>query len=96
MAYSDHPLYSDKGIRILKDIYAGLYKIEKDDTAGTYEIGKDLQTNVVHFNNNKVGIVYNLRRFLTSTTRVTIPDTVDSGIYMCDPMNDGCGRRSFM
>lgn len=95
MAYSDHPLYSDKGIRILKDIYAGLYKIEKDDT-GTYEIGKDLQTNVVHFNNNKVGIVYNLRRFLTSTTRVTIPDTVDSGIYMCDPMNDGCGRRSFM
>jgi len=96
MAYEDHPLYSDKGIRILKDIYAGLYKIEQDTDTGDYEIGKDLQTNVVHFNNNKVGIVYNLRRFLTSTTRVAIPDTTDSGIYMCDPMNDGCGRRSFM
>ena len=44
MAYEDHPLYSDKGIRILKDIYAGLYKIEKDDATGTYEIGADLQT----------------------------------------------------
>jgi len=96
MAYDDHPLYSDKGIQILKDIYSGLYKIEKDAATGTYEIGADLKTNVVHFNNNKVGIVYNLRRFLTSTTRIAIPDTVDSGIYMCDPMNGGCGRRSFM
>ena len=91
MAYDDHPLYSDLGIQILKDIYSGLYK--KDSNG---EITKDLQTNVVHFNNNKVGIVYNLRKFLASTTRIPIPDTQDSGIYMCDPLNGGCGRRSFM
>ena len=45
---------------------------------------------------NKVGIVFNIRKYLSSYSPVSADQSYESGIYICDPSQGGCGRRDFI
>ena len=92
--YEDYPFYSAKGQRIMLDIFNGLYKTDENDATQIF-VGDQKQM-VDHYMKNKVGIVYNIRQFLSSYTPVTPDESYESGIYICDPSQGGCGRRDFI
>ena len=92
--YEDYPFYSAKGQRIMLDIFNGLYKTDENDATQIFIA--DQKRMVEHFMKNKVGIVYNIRKFLSSYTPISPDDSYESGIYICDPTMGGCGRRDFI
>jgi len=92
--YEDYPFYSAQGQRIMLDIFEGIYKTDENDATQIYT--GDQKKMVEHFMKNKVGIVYNIRKFLSSYTPISPDDSFESGIYICDPSMGGCGRRDFI
>ena len=92
--YDDYPFHSVKGQSIMLDIFAGIYKTDEND-ATQIAVGNQKQM-VKHFMDNKVGIVFNIRQFLSSYTPIDPEESYESGIYICDPSMGGCGRRDFL
>jgi len=91
--YEDYPFYSDEGQAVLMDIFRGIYR--DDETDAALIATQHMKKNVEHYMKNKVGIVFNIRKFLSSYTGVPPDDSYDSGIYICDHLLGGCGRRDF-
>ena len=92
--YDDHPFYSAKGQQIMLDIFNGIYQTDPNDATTIQDTdGKEM---VKHFMKNKAGIVYNIRKYLSSYSPINADQSYDSGIYICDPSMGGCGRRDFM
>ncbi len=92
--YDDHPFYTAKGQQIMLDIFNGIYQTDPNDATTIQDTdGKEM---VKHFMKNKAGIVYNIRKYLSSYTPINADQSYDSGIYICDPSMGGCGRRDFM
>ena len=95
--YDDHPFYSDEGQSIMQKIFGGIYRIDENDaTQIATGDGAEMKKMVNHYMSNKVGIVFNIRKFLSSYTPVNPDNSYDSGIYICDPSQGGCGRRDFI
>lgn len=92
--YEDYPFHSAKGQRIMLDIFNGIYKSDENDATQIYT--GDQKKMVSHFMKNKIGIVFNIRKYLSSYTPVTPDESYESGIYICDPSMGGCGRRDFI
>jgi len=92
--YEDYPFFSAKGQQIMLDIFNGIYQTDPND-ATTIQDADEKQM-VSHFMKNKPGIVFNIRKFLSSYSPVNPDQSYDSGIYICDPSMGGCGRRDFI
>ena len=92
--YEDYPFFSAKGQQIMLDIFNGIYQTDPNDATTIQDT--DEKQMVSHYMKNKVGIVYNIRKFLSSYSPVTPDNSYDSGIYICDPSMGGCGRRDFI
>ena len=68
--YDDHPFYSAKGQQIMLDIFNGIYQTDPNDATTIQDTdGKEM---VKHFMKNKAGIVYNIRKYLSSYTPIKI------------------------
>lgn len=92
--YDDQPFFSAKGQQIMMDIFNGIYQTDPTDATTIQDV--DEKQMVSHFMKNKAGIVFNIRKFLSSYTPVSADQSYDSGIYICDPSMGGCGRRDFI
>ena len=92
--YDDYPFYSAKGQQIMLDIFNGIYQTDPNDVTTIQDT--DEKQMVSHFMKNKVGIVFNIRKYLSSYSPVSADQSYDSGIYICDPSQGGCGRRDFI
>ncbi len=92
--YDDYPFYSAKGQQIMLDIFNGIYQTDPNDATTIQDT--DEKQMVSHFMKNKVGIVFNIRKYLSSYSPVSADQSYESGIYICDPSQGGCGRRDFI
>lgn len=81
MGYSENPFNSEKGKKIVKDIF-NLMFISPQGSPSKIE-SKDKQRQVSHYKGNIVNIVNKMRKFVKGYQQVIISETASSGIHIC-------------
>lgn len=100
MAYEDNSLVTPEGQEVMNTLFDLIYNQDNgksltDETRFLHQPTEMLQT-VQEFKKNCPKIVTIMRRFLRGNTHVAYNETADSGIFICDPITGGCGRRDFI
>ena len=86
MGYKDNPFNSDKGKKIMKDIF-NLMFISPENKPSKIE-SDSKQRQISHYKGNIINIVNKMRRFVVGYQQVAISESQSSGILCCPH----CGR----
>lgn len=100
MAYEDNPANTPEGQDILNNLFDLIYDQHKNKDMtdpARFKFGPSHMRPVVErFKQNCPKIVTTMRRFMRGNTHVAYNETGDSGIFVCNPLKGGCGRRDFL
>lgn len=100
MAYEDNSLVTPEGQETMNNIFDLIYNQDKNksmtETDRFLNSPSVMKTTVTRFKKNAPKIVTLMRRFMRGNTHVAYNQTGDSGIFVCDPTEEGCGRRDFL
>ena len=105
MAYEDNTTVTPEGQEVLNSLFDLIYDQDKaqplDDPKRFKNSPAQMRAVVDRFKKNCPKIVTTMRRFMRGNTHVAYNQTGDSGIFVCDPLQEGkggpgCGRRDFL
>jgi|GEM_PF-2141169 hypothetical protein len=91
--YDNNPFPSVAGSQILKDMFKAIYRPDPSDDN---KLAEGVRENRNYFNSHKAAMVNLMKRFLGGYEPIEENNSMDSGVYVCDPNFGGCGRADFM